>query len=297
MTTEITTWAELAGISGDTAGDYILMNDLGSGDTGYDTYASSSANGGAGWDPIGGSSSPWFTGTFNGGGHVVSDVYINRSQTPGGFFTVVAGTVYNLGLADVDITFTGTTYYHGAFCGQSYSADIDNCYVTGTLSGRDTVGGFTAYHRNGTIDNCYAFVNVTGTASYKGGFQGYCHGDSYTTNCYCVGTVTGGNAKGFSGGNRGTAAGNFYDSTVSGLSDTYESTPKTTTEMKTLSTFTGASWDIVAIGDYVDETWFIDAGNDYPRLGWEYAAPPPPEGAATQLMISGDGINLFICEQ
>jgi len=39
--------------------------------------------------------------------------------------------------------------------------------------------------------------------------------------------------------------------------------------MKDFDTF-DPEWDIVLIGDWVDETWYIDDGNDYPRLGWEY---------------------------
>jgi len=80
---EITTWAELAAINDALSGDYILVNDLSSATTGYDTYASSSANGGAGWTPLGEPiigtfpGSP-FTGTFDGDGFSINDLYIKQ---------------------------------------------------------------------------------------------------------------------------------------------------------------------------------------------------------------------------
>jgi len=54
-------------------------------------------------------------------------------------------------------------------------------------------------------------------------------------------------------------------------------TGKTTPEMMEFDTFTDTEtvgldepWDIVLIGSYVNEIWYIDDGSDYPRLGWQY---------------------------
>jgi hypothetical protein len=43
--------------------------------------------------------------------------------------------------------------------------------------------------------------------------------------------------------------------------------------MKTLATFTGAGWDMVAVESYNNEVWYINDGNEYPHLGWGYQAP------------------------
>jgi hypothetical protein len=63
----------------------------------------------------------------------------------------------------------------------------------------------------------------------------------------------------------------FWDTETSGQpTSDGGGTGKTTEQMQDITTFSGAGWDIVLIGSYVDETWYIDDGNDYPRLGWQF---------------------------
>jgi hypothetical protein len=70
----------------------------------------------------------------------------------------------------------------------------------------------------------------------------------------------------------GTYNNNFFDAELSNQNTDAVggATPGTTAEMQTLSTFDNAGWDIVAIGNYINETWYIDDGSDYPRLGWQF---------------------------
>ena len=90
---QITSWQQLAEVNDDLSASYILMNDLNSSTTGYDTYASSSANGGAGWIPLGADVSSIFTGDFDGQNHTISDLYILRSDTYTGLFGVTNNAV------------------------------------------------------------------------------------------------------------------------------------------------------------------------------------------------------------
>jgi len=75
---------------------YELTADLDSLSTGYDTYASTVANGGDGWDPIGGSGN-YFTGDFNGGDYSISDLVSDRaSEDYVGLFGIVSGSIMRI---------------------------------------------------------------------------------------------------------------------------------------------------------------------------------------------------------
>ena len=273
--TEITTWTELAGISSTLDGDYVLMNDLGSGDNGYDTYASSSANSGAGWLPLGDSSSK-FTGTFDGNEFVISDLYINRTTNYNGLFGYIGGaTINDLGLEDVNITQTGGGWTAGLVGGGTLiilSNTIYNCFVTGTIVGGYYSGGFIGDGSYSTIYDSYTNVNINGQ-NIVGGFIGRLINSANVQRCYASGTLIGSGTKGgFAGQDFSTDANNFYDNETSGQTDTIGALPKSTSEMKTLTTF-NSTWDIVLSDDYINEDWYIDDGNDYPKLGWEYVKP------------------------
>ncbi len=80
---EITTWEQLNNVRNHLDEHFILKNNLDENSTGYDEYASSNANEGQGWDPIGNYSynnedEQAFTGTFDGDGHTISDLFIKR---------------------------------------------------------------------------------------------------------------------------------------------------------------------------------------------------------------------------
>lgn len=70
----------------------------------------------------------------------------------------------------------------------------------------------------------------------------------------------------------GTVSNSFYDNQTSGQSDNGKGIGLSTVQMQLISTFSDAGWDIVLREDYTDEIWYIDNGNDYPKLGWEAIA-------------------------
>lgn len=331
---EITTWAELSAINTDEtslAQDYILKNDLNSSSEGYDTYASSSANEGAGWLPIGNTTTK-FTGSFDGGGFTISDLYIDRSTSYVGLFGYTDYTtcvISDLKLVDVNITgqgyvgaligidggtisgcsvdggtVTGIVNYTGGLfgrargtitecwsnvttsatqnsvgglIGRAFNATISSSYAKGNVSGTYYVGGLIGEHERSTTTNSYAWGNVTGNTTEQsvGGFVGGTdHSSDNIDYCYSTGKPTN-NGTGGVGAFCGDAFDEtkitqcFYDSTTSETTVSEGGTAKTTAEMKTLATFTGASWDIVDNSAYVNETWKIVPATTYPMLGWE----------------------------
>ena len=103
---EIRTWYDLDDVQNNLAGDHTLMNDLDSNTDGYEELASPTANGGKGWQPIG----TWphvFTGSFDGQGYEIRDLFIKRFiESFIGLFSYVyvGGVIKNLGVMNADVT-------------------------------------------------------------------------------------------------------------------------------------------------------------------------------------------------
>ena len=120
-------------------------------------------NSGAGFVPIGNSSNP-FTGTFDGGGHKITGLYINRPSTDyvGLFGTIASGSeIKDVGLEDVDIKGNERV---GGLVGQN-RGNITNSYSTGSVTGigLNFVGGLVGHnYDSGTIENCYFYGSVSG---------------------------------------------------------------------------------------------------------------------------------------
>ena len=109
------------------SGNYILMNNI--------TFTSSDYNDDYGWDPIGKSATP-FNGQFDGNGHYIKDLYINRpKQNLVGLFGVVHGSngkIENVTLININIT--GENFV-GSLVGYCGEAIIENSYAVGKTSG------------------------------------------------------------------------------------------------------------------------------------------------------------------
>ncbi|MCL1822876.1 MAG: YDG domain-containing protein, partial [Oscillospiraceae bacterium] len=116
------------------------------------------------WKPI-----QKFQGTFDGQGYTFSNMSITMGTAyDAGMFGSIwgGGVVRNLGLININVTGTGDNY--GGIAGY-HAGLIANCYVTGTISGRNNVGGITGdITTSGTIRNCVSLlteVNGSGTGS------------------------------------------------------------------------------------------------------------------------------------
>ena len=232
----ITTVEQLQEMKDNLTAYYELGNDI-------DASATSGWNDGAGFEPIGTENAP-FTGSLDGQGYKIENLFINRATNYIGLFGYVGsgGVVKNVGLENVNVT--GSVVV-GGLVGRNWGGTVSNCYSTGFVSGNNYVGGLVGYNWGGTVSNSYSTGAVTGS-SYVGGLVG-CNG--------------------------GTVSNSFWDTQTSGQATSAGGTGKTTVEMMTLSTFGDAGWDIVLIQNYVDQTWYIDEGNDYPKLGWQLTTP------------------------
>lgn len=132
------------------------------------------------WTPIGTSTNP-FTGTFDGQGHTISNVYVNFNGNAGLFGQVaeqtenVTGTVQNLTVHNATIIATGENCA-GVIAVARLGARITNVKLTGeiTIEGYRGVGGIVG---NGfpTINNCSVEGEGSITATYwgAGGILGF----------------------------------------------------------------------------------------------------------------------------
>jgi hypothetical protein len=167
----------------------------------------------------------------------------------------------------------------GGLAGSAAGVTSNQSYATGNVSGNTNVGGFMGIlfsdvNGNGTALDCYATGNVNGNTSV-GGLMGKVQGDGTTvTRCYSTGIVTGNSSEGGligDGGGDDNVTVSFWDTQTSGQTTSEGGTGKTTTEMKTLSTYTNAGWNISLYENYTNDIWFIDNPADYPRLELQYA--------------------------
>ncbi|KAF0146856.1 MAG: hypothetical protein FD187_3185, partial [bacterium] len=258
-----TTQTDLQGINGNLSGQYVLGADI-------DASATSGWNFDTGFTPLGDSGND-FIGTFDGLGHVITGFIINRpSSDYVGLFGYVdsGGVVRNIGLEGGSVSGhdvvgglvgwnSGTitqTYatgiisgnnYVGGLVGRNYGT-ITQTYATGAVSGNTYVGGLAGAGR-GTITQTYATGAVSGD-SHIGGLVGWNDDEGTITQTYATGAVSSNTyVGGLVGRNYGTVTDSFYDQETTGQSDTDRGTPKTTAEMKTKSTFTGANWDFSTV--------------------------------------------------
>jgi hypothetical protein len=162
------------------------------------------------WTPIGKiahdkysgavSESAPFTGTFDGGGYIISNLTINRpeSNAQGLFGFIDSATIKNLGLESVNITGGNMV---GGMVGLTFAGVVANSYSTGTVIGNDYVGGMAgSFATESRMSNSYSLCAVKGKTSV-GGIAGLIVQGSRMDNCYSTGTIIGThNAGGLAGG-------------------------------------------------------------------------------------------------
>ncbi|HEX8988970.1 MAG TPA: filamentous hemagglutinin N-terminal domain-containing protein [Rhodocyclaceae bacterium] len=160
------TGTDLQGMQANLAGKYVLGADIDAGPTA--TWNSDGSGGYYGFAQIGPSAN--FTGTFDGLGHTITGLTINRpAESYVGLFGTSAGTVRNVGLTGVNVT--GKTGVGGlAGLNNGY---ISDSYAIGTVSGvgpTSSAGGLVGISSNGGygISNSYASGSVTGTTNAGG---------------------------------------------------------------------------------------------------------------------------------
>ena len=165
---------------------------------------------GKGWTPIGTDYDNSYTGTFDGGGHTIKGLTVTTNDRYAGLFGDLgeAGTVKNVVMEGVQITNNHGSGYAGGVVGNSWGT-IENCSVSGSVSGTMRVGGVVGNQWYGSITGCSSSATVKGMGDV-GGVAGDTNAGATLTACYATGNVTleinsqkilsGGGLVGFCGG-------------------------------------------------------------------------------------------------
>ncbi len=195
---------------------YVLTKDIDMGGK-FDSEGTM-LDGSTNWTPIGTSTNS-FSGTFDGNGHIITNLYINSNQESTGFFGVVSnGTIRNLEIEDSYLinNFNNT----GMIAGQLRNSSLmENCYNAGTVIGQKTTGGMVAHMVNSNINNSYNFGKVSSSNQlFAGGIVGYIEADVSISNTYNAGVLynVGLYSAGIVGGSKGTIANTYNVGEING---------------------------------------------------------------------------------
>ena len=273
-------------------------------------------NGGAGWLPIGDSSTPWAT-NFRGNGHTINNLFISRSSTSqiGLFGDTGSGRIETLGVINADVRGATDT---GILVGEN-SAAIVASYTTGKVHGTDQTGGLVGLSfSSGSFNSTYSTAYVIGN-QYVGGLVGF--SNSRITNSYSTGKVTGSNdVGGFLGYSGGGARqfDNYYDTAASGRSGGIGGvapggnpgsntgvTGKTPRELQTVTDYSGiyANWNANLDGESGnDDPWAFGNVMQYPMLDYQDMPIAPQGGLAMGIPdnwnapVAGERINVCLVD-
>ena len=142
------------------------------------------------WTPIGTDYDNSYKGTFDGGGHTITGLTFTTNDEYAGLFGWLnrAGTVKNVVMEGVQIT--SNQIYGGSIGGVvGYGwGTIENCSVSGSVSGTVYVGGVVGVQIGGSITGCSSSATVKGTVDV-GGVAGQTNSSATLTACYATGNV------------------------------------------------------------------------------------------------------------
>ena len=143
---------------------------------------------GKSWTPIGTDYDNSYTGTFDGGGHTIMGLTVTTNYQYVGLFGRLgeAGTVKNVVMEGVNNHSLG---YAGGVVGFSRGGTIENCSVSGSVSGTLCAGGVVGAQWGASITGCSSSATVKGTR-YVGGVAGETNSGATMAACYATGNVT-----------------------------------------------------------------------------------------------------------
>ncbi|OEZ84001.1 heme/hemopexin-binding protein precursor [Janthinobacterium sp. HH103] len=207
-----------------------------------------------GFIPVGAAGSA-FTGSLDGTGHIISSLTIAKAGVNNvGLFGAIGsgGVVANVGLSGGSVA-GGTNV--GALAG-SNAGTISGSFATSGVTSTSTGGGLVGSN-TGTVADSYASGAVSGT-SIVGGLVGSNGGS--IANSYANGSVSGSsNVGGLVGASTGSTTGSYWDTTASGQANSMGGTAMTTAQLKNLSNYTGAGWELA-------QMWVVYDGQSAPFL-------------------------------
>ena len=266
---------------------YELISDLdfdtngnGRADAGDDYW-----NDGEGWAPIGDDFGVAFESFFDGGGHTISNLYIDRRDAQyvglfgntrhsgSNYFVGLNNNIRDLALVNVDVQGGSKT---GGLVG-SNGLVIAACSVTGVVSGSLRVGGLVGSNFSGRVIASYSAASVAGGTD-TGGLVGSNFGGTIITS-YSIGSVSNyngvrsfvdvGGLVGSIFADRGTTRDSYWDTQTSGQSESAGGEGKTTSELQSPTGYTGIyeNWNLDLNEDGVgDDLWDFGDASQYPRL-------------------------------
>jgi len=213
-------------------------------------------------------SESWAAGSVHGANNVGGLVGQNEEQS----------SISN-SYATGNVTATGDSV--GGLVGRNYESSILRCHGTGSVFGKDEVGGLVGDNR-GLIYSSYATGSVLGDYGVGGlaGSCGYWWAAGISTS-YATASVSGNSSVGGMVGAKhgGRYSSCFWDTNVNpdvnGIGDGNDPNVigKTTVEMQTKSTFTNAGWDFIGeSANGTEDIWDICEGTNYPKLVWQIPA-------------------------
>jgi hypothetical protein len=190
---EIRTQADLNNARNYRTSIYKLMNDiaLDSNGPGFDKD---------GWQPISINTSPnSFKGTFDGNGHKITGLWINR---PANEYVGLFGKIGDTTIKNLGVEISGSVYGHqfvGGIAGSLDGGTITNSYVSGSVASTGNsdvggvVGGIAGYVHGASITNSYSTGSVSSSGHNVGGIAGYLSLSASITNSYSTASVRGNN--------------------------------------------------------------------------------------------------------
>ncbi|UCF42457.1 MAG: hypothetical protein JSV99_07585 [Planctomycetota bacterium] len=307
----ITNVEELQAMTDDLSAHYQLGNDI-------DASTTAAWNSGAGFEPVGDDVNV-FTGVFDGQGHTITGLYINRPTTDGvGVFGYLrdGAEVKNVGLVDANVT---AHLNSGTLVGSSSGATVSKSWSSGEIRGSHNyqmrLGGLIGISSgaNSYVYQCFSSVNVTATggAHQIGGLAGYNGHGSIMSDCYATGDVSGywkvgglvgdnpypeggyitrcystGRVSGNGGGlvgfnyNGGKTYDSYWDTETSGKTSSYGGEPRTTAQMMQQATF--VNWDFNEVWNIIENETYPFFGEPPVLIGLEVTGPDEvPENSST----------------
>ena len=144
------------------------------------------------WTPIGKDDNKAYTGTFDGNGKTITGLTVTTSDQYAGLFGYLSGTVKDVTLKDVKIESDNGVGYAGGVAGWSFGGKIENCSVSGSVSGsgmNGNAGGVVGSQYKGSITGCSSSATVN-AGSIAGGVAGATNNGATLTACYATGSVS-----------------------------------------------------------------------------------------------------------
>jgi hypothetical protein len=207
-----------------------------------------------------------------------SDGTVSNSYSTGS----VTGQEHVGGLVGHNGGIVNNSYASGSVTGDSRvgglvgwnQATLSNSYSSCSVTGNSSVGGLVGdnWYYEGTVSNSYSTGSVTG-GRWVGGLVGVNYYGSVTYS-YSTGRVTGSSeVGGLVGYNTDVVSNSLWDTQTSGQATSDGGTGKTTAQMKSITTFSGAGWNIIAVTNAGTRdpayTWNIMDKQTYPFFGWQ----------------------------